>query len=183
LRTLRLLVAATFLSCLFSACAPAATPVVEPTQVLIPATDTPIPSPVPPPTAETAQPTLLHPDNLLTPTTADTSGETLPEATTDGTGLDDPVADDLVALAQRRVAQELNLPTRRIRLVEVKFYTWADTSLGCPLPGQSYSPATVDGYRIVLATADGKQYIFHTDFDRALPCDAANEQLPTPSGS
>jgi hypothetical protein len=35
----------------------------------------------------------------------------------------------------------------------------------------------VDGYRIVLSAGDN-EYLFHTDFDRALPCDAKNEQLP-----
>jgi hypothetical protein len=47
-------------------------------------------------------------------------------------------------------------------------------------PDVTIAPDTaiaVDGYRIALSAGDN-EYIFHTDFDRALPCDAANEQLP-----
>jgi hypothetical protein len=40
-----------------------------------------------------------------------------------------------------------------------------------------YAPVLVDGYRIVLTT--GEQFhLFHTDFDRIIPCDPDNEQLP-----
>jgi hypothetical protein len=94
----------------------------------------------------------------------------------------DPVATELVALAQRRLAQDLNLPTRRIQVVEVTSYVWQDASLGCPLPGESYAQVIVDGYRIVLSAGD-QEYLFHTDFDRVIPCDAENEQLPTPPSS
>jgi len=59
----------------------------------------------------------------------------------------------------------------------VEAYVWQDTSLGCPEPGQTYAPVAVDGYRIVLEVRD-TQVIFHTDFDRAIPCDPDLEQLP-----
>jgi hypothetical protein len=89
----------------------------------------------------------------------------------------DPVASELAMLAQRRIAEDLNLPVRRVRIVEVTPYVWTDSSLGCPVPGETYTALTVDGYRIVLSAGDN-EYIFHTDFDRPLPCDAKNEQLP-----
>jgi hypothetical protein len=167
------------LALLASACASSTPSTAEPTQALIPATETPIPSPVPPTSTSQA---LSRPADL-TSATASGNADLLPTDTPGASPtLDDPVANDLVALAQRRVAQELNLPVRRIRLVEVKFYTWADTSLGCPQPNESYAQVTVDGYRIVLEAGD-KQYIFHTDFDRVLPCDAAREQLPAEPSS
>lgn len=90
----------------------------------------------------------------------------------------DPVASELVALAQQRLSQELNLPVRRIRLKTVAPYIWVDTSLGCPLPGESYPAASIDGYRIILSV-DDQEYIFHTDFDRVTACEAANEKLPS----
>ncbi len=91
--------------------------------------------------------------------------------------LSDPVASELVALAQRRLAQDLGLPAQRIRLVEVTAVIWPDTSLGCPQPGETYAQGTFDGYRIVLSASD-QEYIFHTDFDRAIPCAAEDERLP-----
>lgn len=156
---------------LSAGCAPDAQPVVEPTQTLIPPTITPTPSPVPPTNAATPLP---RPGDLVasTPTPAaerDTALSALAET--------DPIAAELAALAQRRIAQELNLPVRRVRVVEVTAYVWPDSSLGCPLPGEVYTPGVVDGYRIVVAAGE-QEFIFHSDFDRALPCDAQNEQLP-----
>jgi hypothetical protein len=153
-------------------CTTDATPFVEPTLTLIPATATPTPSPV---TPTQPAPSLPAPADLVLNTPPADPTEAI--TTQDETLQTDPVAAELVALAQRRVAQDLGLPTRRIRLVEVSAYAWNDTSLGCPLPGEVYTPLIVDGYRIVL-TAGEQEYIFHTDFDRVIACDAANEQLP-----
>lgn len=90
----------------------------------------------------------------------------------------DPVAAELVALAQRRVSQERDVPASRVRVVEVSPYTWTDSSLGCPLDGEDYTAVEIDGYRIVLAVGD-REFIFHTDFDRLIPCDSDDELLPT----
>lgn len=89
----------------------------------------------------------------------------------------DPIASELAMLAQRRLGTTLDLPTLRIAVVSVDPYIWTDTSLGCPQPGESYTPLDIDGYRIVLNARD-QEYIFHTDFDRVIPCDADHEQLP-----
>ncbi len=89
----------------------------------------------------------------------------------------DPIAAELVALARAYVSQRDDLPLVRVRLVEITPYIWTDTSLGCPSPDVVYAPALVDGYRIVLTT--GEQYhLFHTDFDRIVPCSPENEVLP-----
>lgn len=90
----------------------------------------------------------------------------------------DPVASELVALAQRRMAQELDVPPSRVQVMEVAPYTWLDSSLGCPVAGEEYSNVQIDGYRIVLAVGDD-EYIFHTDFDRLTPCDEDREDLPS----
>lgn len=89
----------------------------------------------------------------------------------------DPVAAELVALAQRRLSQELDIPIGRVRVLEVTPYTWTDSSLGCPLQGEQYQSIETDGYRIMLAVGDD-QYIFHTDFDRLFACEANIERLP-----
>ncbi|MFN8376509.1 MAG: hypothetical protein U0694_27020 [Anaerolineae bacterium] len=89
----------------------------------------------------------------------------------------DPVAAELVLLAQQRVAAELDLPLRRIRAVDVRQIRWTDSSLGCPQPDQSYTQVITEGYRIVVSAGD-QEYIFHSDFDRLLLCDPEREQLP-----
>jgi len=101
-----------------------------------------------------------------------------PTTTSADATLDDPVAAELVGLAQRRVADTTNLPVRRIEVVEVKSYKRTDVSLGCPSPNETYAQQEVDGYRIVLSAND-QQFIFHTDFDRVVACDPDNEKLPT----
>jgi len=95
----------------------------------------------------------------------------------------DPVAVELVGLARRRLAEQLDLAVRRIRLVDVTPHTWSDSSLGCPQPGETYPPILIEGYRIVLAAGDN-EYVFHTDSTQLVPCEAGNEQLPqTGAGS
>jgi hypothetical protein len=157
-----------------AACSGAATPFVEPTQILIPSTPTFTPSPVPP--TNTPQPDLAAPADIGATTPQGESTDDTPSTTADELAID-PVASELAMLAQRRIAQNLNLPVRRVRIVEVTPYVWTDTSLGCPAPGETYTALDVDGYRIVLSAGD-QEYVFHTDFDRALPCDVKNEQLP-----
>jgi hypothetical protein len=156
-----------------AACSGEATPFVEPTQILIPSTATFTPSPVPP--TNTPPPALAAPGDIAE-STPESESTALPDAASDDLTVD-PVASELAMLAQRRIAQDLGLPVRRVRIVEVTPFIWTDTSLGCPVPGETYTALTVDGYRIVLSAGD-QEYIFHTDFDRALPCVAANEQLP-----
>jgi hypothetical protein len=154
-----------------AACNGDATPFVEPTQVLIPSTATFTPSPVPP--TATLDAALSAPEDI---TAVAPSDATLAPETDEVLNVD-PVAAELASLAQRRIAEELGLPVRRVRVLEIESYTWTDTSLGCPIAGETYTAIDVDGYRILLAAGDN-EYLFHTDFDRALPCDAANEQLP-----
>ncbi len=89
----------------------------------------------------------------------------------------DPVAVGLVSLAQRRLSAELELPTRRIQVVDIRAYEWTDSSLGCPQRGQTYTPILIDGYRIVM-TAGDVEYIFHSDSEQLVACDAENELLP-----
>lgn len=89
----------------------------------------------------------------------------------------DPLADELVLMAQQRLAEELDLSTRRIRLVSIEPRTWTDTSMNCPSPDTTYEAARVSGYRLVLAAGE-QQYIFHSDFDRLLACSPEQEVSP-----
>jgi hypothetical protein len=137
---------------------------------LIPATATPLPSAVPP--TFTPSSDLSAPRDLTAPTPPPAASSGITNEIED-----DPVAGELAALAQRRIADQQGIPVSRVEVVEIKAFIWTNTSLGCPLPDQVYTPVTVDGYRIVLEAAD-EQYIFHTDFDRVIPCDPSLEQLP-----
>jgi hypothetical protein len=152
---------------MLAACAGADSLPPVPTLTFIPATITPTPHPLEPTATRAALP---GPADVVSPTP-----DELPPA--EVTAEDDPVAADLVRLAQRRLGDDLDMPTRRIRVIEVRPVRWLESSLGCPLPDQTYTTLEIDGYRIVLAAGD-TEYIFHTDFDRVMPCDPENEQLP-----
>ena len=138
---------------------------------MIPSTATLTPTPL----APTPSPqTLTSPEDLLPTRPAATAGPTAPGESLLDT---DPVAADLAALAQRLLAEQASLPVRRVRVVDVQAVVWPDTSLGCPQPDQIYAQMLVPGYRIVVEAA-GEQVIYHTDFDRALPCRPEDERLP-----
>lgn len=162
-----------------AACAPAAESTPVPTASLIPPTPTFTPSPVPP-TLTPVPGTLTAPDEVVQP--APTAESLTPEMTVErltGEALlaQDAIAAELVGMAQRDVAEALDLPTRRVRVVDVRPVVWTDTSLNCPLPDQVVTEMEIDGYRIVLEAAD-QEYLFHTDVDRVVPCNPVNEKLP-----
>ncbi|MFZ4828940.1 MAG: hypothetical protein ACOYLB_16440 [Phototrophicaceae bacterium] len=93
-----------------------------------------------------------------------------------GLVLNDPIAEEFIALAKAQLADEL--PTSAtIELEEIRAYTWLDSSLGCPFPNQRYSDGDSAGYRIVLR-ANNQRYFFHTAFDRMIRCVAEYEVLP-----
>lgn len=160
---------------LLAACAPGAADAPVATLTLIPATATSIPSPVPPSLTPAAS--LVAPDQVtrltpLAPTAEATlvlHGEELVEQ--------DPAAAEMVTIARRLVQQQSDLPTTRIRLVDIYAVVWTDSSLNCPLPDSEVIEQNIDGYRIVLVAGE-QEYIFHTDVDRIVPCAAENEQLP-----
>ncbi|QPC80596.1 hypothetical protein G4Y79_12825 [Phototrophicus methaneseepsis] len=89
----------------------------------------------------------------------------------------DLIANDLLGLAKRRLARELDLPQERVRLVNIVPVTWQDTSLGCPQPDTHYASADLRGYRIEVAVGN-ETYIYHTDDSRLIACSADLEQLP-----
>lgn len=167
---LRLGIAELLIALALAGCSSAAsTPV--PTLTLIPSTATPTATPQGP----TATPqSLTFPEDLAPTRPATTQAQSAP-------GLSlvdvDPVAADLAALAQRLLAEQLDLPVRRVEVIDVQAAVWPDTSLGCPQPDQAYAQVLINGYRIVVEAA-GEQTIFHTDFDRALRCSPGDEQLP-----
>lgn len=147
-----------------------------PTSTLVAMTATP--SPIPP----TAVPTDA---NLLAP--GDVGDRAAPTASAQPASAslpDDAIAQELVRLARQQVAQETNLPLQRVRVVSVEAATWTDSALNCPLPEAIILPLQIDGYRIALM-AGGRDYIFHTDIDRVIRCDPANEATPeaTPPAS
>ncbi len=89
----------------------------------------------------------------------------------------DPVVGSLVDLARRHLAEQLDLPLRRVFLADVSPFEWPDSSLGCQLSDQDYVATPVLGYRIVLRV--GRQnYYYHSNFRQVILCPENAERLP-----
>lgn len=74
----------------------------------------------------------------------------------------EPEVAALVDRAIEDLAKTLGISADRIALESVESVQWRDSSLGCPIPGQSYLTVITPGYRIRLTT-DGEVYEYHTD--------------------
>lgn len=83
----------------------------------------------------------------------------------------DPVAADLTALAVERAARSAAVEASTVTIDSVRPVQWASGAVVCDAEivtaDDDASGAT--GYRIVL-TADDREFVYHTDFDRIIPC-------------
>lgn len=74
--------------------------------------------------------------------------------------------DDAVAFAVADLAFRLGVAEEEVTLVEQTEVVWRDGSIGCPVPGMSYTQALVDGSRIILEVG-GEEYSYHQGGGRA----------------
>ncbi|MBK9124449.1 MAG: hypothetical protein IPM16_15205 [Chloroflexi bacterium] len=86
----------------------------------------------------------------------------------------DPIAEGLVLIARTRAARTAEVEEADVVLVSARPFNWPDATLGCTAEGAlaptpESASAGVAGYRIVVE-AGGDAYIYHTDFDRIIPC-------------
>jgi hypothetical protein len=65
---------------------------------------------------------------------------------------DDPWHAVLADLEER-----IGSPVTDVSVVSAEAKTWNDGSLGCPIPGQMYTQALVDGYQVVVEV-NGERY-------------------------
>ena len=89
----------------------------------------------------------------------------------------DPLAAETLRVVQTLLAEELDLSSRRVQLVDMQPVTWSDTSLGCPDPDQTYTQVDIQGYHIVVSVAD-ELYIYHSDSNTAYPCPLEQSIIP-----
>lgn len=89
----------------------------------------------------------------------------------------DPLAAEMLRVVQTLLAEELDLSSRRVQLVDMQPVTWSDTSLGCPSPDQTYTRVDIQGYHIVVTVADDR-YVYHSDSNTAYPCPIEQSIIP-----
>ncbi|HEY4691397.1 MAG TPA: hypothetical protein VIK33_18965 [Anaerolineae bacterium] len=67
------------------------------------------------------------------------------------------VPDDLLNSVIDDLAHRTGIDRQSIEVVGAQAVVWNDGSLGCAKPGEMYTQAPVDGYRVILR-ADSKNY-------------------------
>ena len=84
--------------------------------------------------------------------------------TVEGAGKDEAPADSrlqpAVQTARQDLATMLNAKPETIDVIEARYVTWADSSLGCPQPDMEYMQVLTDGVLIVLSHG-GASYHYH----------------------
>lgn len=114
----------------------------------------PVPIPASDSTSE-IEPSSTAPAN--TATTGDTVAPTDPAATSarpvDTAPVDDPpstgeIPPGILEPVLAAAAERTGIAVGDLVVVRAEAVTWNDGSLGCPAPGQTYTMALVDGYRV-----------------------------------
>ena len=103
-----------------------------------------------------SQPTSPSPDD--SPSTAPSPSSSADEHDHTGgppapTGIPEDPWHALLADLEERIGS----PITDVTVVSAEATTWNDGSLGCPVPGQMYTQALVDGYQVVLEV-NGERY-------------------------
>lgn len=97
-------------------------------------------------------------ETTSTETSVDRTPEHLPEPVppSEGSAVVGEVPADLLAAITADAADRAAVPAEELALVRAEQVIWNDGSLGCPLPGEFYTQATVSGYWVVLEGAGGR---------------------------
>ncbi|MBK8901824.1 MAG: hypothetical protein IPM53_11610 [Anaerolineaceae bacterium] len=104
--------------------------------------------------------------------------------TTDATPVVGEVPAGIMTAVLDNLTDTTPVAREAITVVQAEAVVWSDGSLGCPQPGEVYTQATVEGYRIVLE-ANGRTYDYHAaETGHIVLCENALPQPPavgTPS--
>ena len=99
---------------------------------------------------------------------------------TDALILSDPGMQKFVTLAKQDLVALLRIHEKKIEVLEARYVTWPDSSIGCPRPGMHYMQALSNGVRIQLGV-NGKSYYYHSGGKKPLfRCPNPSPSSPVP---
>ncbi len=82
-------------------------------------------------------------------------------------------AQEIVAQAQKDLAERLNIAQDSVSVVRIEAVQWPDAGLGCPKPGMAYATVITPGYLLVLKAGD-REYTYHTGRNNLVLCEEGN---------
>jgi hypothetical protein len=74
-----------------------------------------------------------------------------------------------LVVARTDLAERLGVRDSEIQFLSSEGRTFANASLDCPEPGQTYAEAQVRGWVLTFAVR-GRRHTYHTDLHRTIPC-------------
>ena len=84
----------------------------------------------------------------------------------------------LLTAVKDDLARRLLVKSDTIAVVSAVQVTWPDGGMGCGRPGEAYTQATIQGYKIILS-ASGKEYPYHSDLrGRFILCESGGPVAP-----
>ena len=84
----------------------------------------------------------------------------------------------LLTAVKDDLARRLLVKSDTIAVVSAVQVTWPDGGMGCGRPGEAYTQATIQGYKIILS-ASGKEYPYHSDLrGRFILCESGGSVVP-----
>ncbi len=113
-------------------------------------------------------------DEPDTPTDEATPDDPDEPDTTQEDAIDEALVDHVTA-AVEAAAADADVSADDVEVVRAESVTWSDGAVGCPQPGEMYTQALVEGYRIELSVA-GETVSYHgADGDEPFRCDDPQE--------
>ena len=91
----------------------------------------------------------------------------------------DPTTQDLVDLAKNDLIRRLQVNEAFVIWRDIVAVTWADSSLGCPVPNATYESIDINGYWLNFMV-DNVQYTYHSDGLSVKPCPSEQVAMPLP---
>jgi hypothetical protein len=78
---------------------------------------------------------------------------------------------EMIDKARTDLAAKLGVPESQVRMMNFSPKQWPDSSLGCPVVGETITQQSQRGYVIALRKAE-RTYTYHTDLTRVRACPA-----------
>lgn len=120
-------------------------------------------------------------DTSTTTTTDVSEGTESTVATAEGDLMTGRVPEDLMTGIVADVMERTGATESQLTLVRAESAIWNDGSLGCPVPGQSYTQALVNGYWVVLEYA-GSEYDYRASSNSFRLCEGGGSPPSNPTG-